>query len=193
MPRATQLPFCFALFSNGPHESDGVASQKTTKPRWISPVDSHFQGNSGSAARMASGWKGKTVWAWAHTAERRAQCLFSLWALPLLHVPCFNNTGDQPDRNQGVWKRKKTVPTEPRNTRGREKAAGIKCEVGKALGSNQISWKMGRRATVAWVGIYDPLLCSAQTTAFSEHWERIIIHLYYSCSDVYSTRWKICI
>lgn len=56
-----QLPFWFALFSNWPHKSGGVASQKATKPSCISPVDSYFQGNSGSALRMASALKGKTV------------------------------------------------------------------------------------------------------------------------------------
>lgn len=85
-----------------------------------------------------------------------------------LHFPCFN-TCDQPDRNQSMCKRKKNVTMEPRNTACREEAVGIKCEERKALGSKQISWKMGRRARVYWVSVYEPLLCSAQTTPFSEH------------------------
>lgn len=58
---------------------------------------------------------------------------------------------------------------DPRSTTHREEAAGIKCEEGKALGSKRISWKLRRRATVAWVGIYGPLLCPAQQAPFSEH------------------------
>lgn len=61
MPTAVWLQFWFALWPNWPQKSDGVTSQKTTKPSCISPVDSHFQGNSGSAARTASCLKGETT------------------------------------------------------------------------------------------------------------------------------------
>lgn len=166
-----QLPFWLALYSNWSRKSDDAASWKTTKPSCISPVDSHFQGNSGSAARMAPGLKGRLYGPWAHRAERRGRCLFSLQALPLLHCPHFSNTCDQYDRNRGVWKSKKTLTMEARNTTCRKEAAGIKCGEGKALGSKQISWKIERRATVAWVGTYETLLCPAQTAPFSEHWE----------------------
>lgn len=74
--------------------------------------------------------------------------------------------------------------------KGEEAADDRKCEEGKALGRQQISWKMGKRARVAWTGIYEPVLCPAQEAQFSEHWERIIFHLHYSCSFVYSTRWE---
>lgn len=138
-------------------------------------------------------WKAKLCQLWAHGDCQRARSPLSLWALPLLHFSRFNNTYYQAGRNRGVWKRKKTG-IKLRNTiwgkRGEEAADDRKCEEGKALGSEQISWKMGKRATVAWTGIYEPVLCPAQEAQFSECGERIIFHLRYSCSFIYSTRWE---
>ena len=138
-------------------------------------------------------WKAQLYQPGLTGTVRRPRPPFSLWALPLLHFSRFNNTYYQSDRNQGAWKRKKTGTVKLRNTiwgeRGKE-AADIKCEDGKTLGSEQLSWKMGKSATVTWMGIYEPVLCPAQEARFYEYRERIIFHLRYSCAFVYSTRWE---
>lgn len=55
------------------------------------------------------------------------------------------------------------------NTIWGEEAADKRCEEGKALGSDQISWNVGKKVTVAWMGIYEVVLCPAQEARFSGH------------------------
>lgn len=161
----------------------------------MSPVNSHFWGGFWLYWAQQQGWllvwKAKPYQLWAHR-----DCQKSLVSIPpassspavlltITTTSLIETKVRERERKLVSWNSGTLYGGE-----GEEAADDRKCEEGKALGRQQISWKMGKRATVAWTGIYEPVLCPAQEAQFSEHWERIIFHLHYSCSFVYSTRWE---
>lgn len=159
------LTFWFALFWNWPCESNGVASGNTASPSCVSPGGTHFQGDSGFIGLRSSDgfWFERQNWTSCWLPEAVGRASASPWALPL-RCARSHNTCYCSDRNHGVRKGK-LVPWNSGTQYGgrqRRKQQIQNVRQVKGLGSERISGKVGKRATVAWVGISAAASCPAQ-------------------------------